>query len=470
MISHKLRKSLYGAYNPSFNNVTMLLHGDGTNAAQNNTFIDSSANNFTFTRIGAPMQGSVNPFATNIPYSPSNGAGGFFDGSSALTVPDNVAFTMGAGNFTIECWAYATVTAGTTYILGQTDASFTTASTSFGFQINAGLLTTFVLVGSTYHAVASTLPANQWVHIAFVRQGTTLRLYLNGVQTSSSTTISTSSVNDSSQIVAVGRAGASAAGYFTGYLSDIRIIKGTALYLNGTTFAVPTTPSTAVSGTSLLCNFKNAGIYDSSAKTEVITQGNAQLSTAVLKYGTASMAFDGTGDYLSSVFNASFDLLPNSFTIEAWVYPTSSKSGGQRFFATGGGFVGWNATTGIHVLCQIGGTTNYLSMQVSNNTASPVGLGTSMAVPVNVWSYIAFVYDSAAGKLRIFKDGVMVEGSVTGVARPSTNPVLNVASIPGENGAATIAYQGYIADLQVTKGVAKYNMSFTPPTKPYPNS
>lgn len=210
-------------------------------------------------------------------------------------------------------------------------------------------------------------------------------------------------------------------------------------------------------------------IIDSSDGGRPLTRnGNTQISTAIKKFGTGSILFDGTGDYLSATYNGGFDLLPNSFTIEGWVYSTSSKAGGQRFMAIGGGAVAWNATNGIHVLCQIAGTTRELSMQVSNNTASPVGLGTSMAIALNGWTHVAFVYDAAAGKLRIFRDGQMVEGSVTGVARPSTNPSLNIGSIPGEAGAATIAFQGYMDEFRMTIAAARYSKSFTPPTKPYP--
>jgi len=58
---------------PQFNYVSALLTGDGTNGAQNNTFIDSSANNFTITRAGNTTQGSVSPYGGNW----SN----YFDGS-----------------------------------------------------------------------------------------------------------------------------------------------------------------------------------------------------------------------------------------------------------------------------------------------------------------------------------------------------------------------------------------------------
>jgi hypothetical protein len=48
---------------PFFNQTTLLLHGDGTNGAQNNTFLDSSTNNFTITRNGNTTQGTFSPFS-----------------------------------------------------------------------------------------------------------------------------------------------------------------------------------------------------------------------------------------------------------------------------------------------------------------------------------------------------------------------------------------------------------------------
>ena len=53
-----------GPTDPYFENVTLLLHGDGTNGGQNNTFIDGSSNNYTITRNGNTTQGSFNPYGT----------------------------------------------------------------------------------------------------------------------------------------------------------------------------------------------------------------------------------------------------------------------------------------------------------------------------------------------------------------------------------------------------------------------
>jgi hypothetical protein len=64
-------------------------------------------------------------------------------------------------------------------------------------------------------------------------------------------------------------------------------------------FTPPTAPLTAVTNTQLLCNFTNAGILDNAMMNDLETVGNAQISTSVKKYGTGSMYFDGTGDWLS---------------------------------------------------------------------------------------------------------------------------------------------------------------------------
>ena len=90
------------ATNPPFNLVSLLLHGDGTNGAQNNTFVDSSTNNFTITRTGNVAQGTFSPFSL------ADGQwSNYFDGTSAYeTVATNSVFTYGTNDFTIECWFY----------------------------------------------------------------------------------------------------------------------------------------------------------------------------------------------------------------------------------------------------------------------------------------------------------------------------------------------------------------------------
>ena len=90
---------------PNFNQVSLLLHGDGTNGAQNNTFLDSSTNNFTVTRNGNTTQGTNTPFSQAAGYW-SN----YFNGSSTyLNAGISSAYTFGTGDFTVECWVYPQV-------------------------------------------------------------------------------------------------------------------------------------------------------------------------------------------------------------------------------------------------------------------------------------------------------------------------------------------------------------------------
>jgi len=91
------------ASDPYFENTTLLLPGNGTNGAQNNTFLDSSTNAFSITRNGNTTQGTFSPFS-------QTGWSNYFDGTGDyLTAPDNAASEIGASDFCVEGWFYPTV-------------------------------------------------------------------------------------------------------------------------------------------------------------------------------------------------------------------------------------------------------------------------------------------------------------------------------------------------------------------------
>ena len=114
----------------NFKNVTLLLHGDGSNGAQNNTFIDSSTNNFTITRNGNTTQGSFSPYGSNW----SN----YFDGTSDyLTYTGGSSLNFGTGDFTIELFVFLENT-GTYSPFLRPDASTTTPE--FGYDFSSGQL------------------------------------------------------------------------------------------------------------------------------------------------------------------------------------------------------------------------------------------------------------------------------------------------------------------------------------------
>jgi len=165
------RVAAASAVDPFFNYVTALLHGDGTNGAQNNTFLDSSTNNFTITRNGNTTQGTFSPFS-------QTGWGNYFNGSSYITTPNVVALP---GDFTIETWVYYPNAVNNGLYVGAINSS------GYGywcFYYNTSV-SAFRVVGSasaTYiQSPAVTLPANQWIHVAVTRASNVVTWWVNGV-------------------------------------------------------------------------------------------------------------------------------------------------------------------------------------------------------------------------------------------------------------------------------------------------
>jgi hypothetical protein len=254
--------------------VSMLLHGDSPQQFNQ----DISTNVFPITAVGAVQASTRTPFTGG----PSSYGSGYFNGSTGyLTVPDNAAFTLGTNDFTVEAWIYATAT-GQVAICGQTNAAYATANTSMTFyRLTDGRIACFVAYnsGSSFELITTlTAPLSTWTHVAAVRDGATLRVYVSGVQ-SATATISTGVVNDSASLFAIGRPGDFAGQYFPGYISNFRLVNGTCLYPSGTTFIPPTTALTAVSGTSLL-TLQNATIVDNSTNAFTITN-NGTVVTSV---------------------------------------------------------------------------------------------------------------------------------------------------------------------------------------------
>ena len=165
---------LFGAIkkvlDPYFNYVTLLLHGDGTNGAQNNTFIDSSTNNFTITRNGNTTQGSFSPYGSNW----SN----YFNGTTDyLTIASNAVFSFGTSvDFTIELWVNTSSTANMALI----DARPSLAAEPWALYLNTSQGPYFYNGSSFTSSVAITLGA--WNHIAVSRASGTHKIFVNGVQ------------------------------------------------------------------------------------------------------------------------------------------------------------------------------------------------------------------------------------------------------------------------------------------------
>ena len=442
-------------YDPTSTTITVptaplaLISGTSLLTLQSNYFKDNSSNNFAITATGTPSVQAFSPFAPTAAYSAATVGGSmYFNGSTDyLSVPDNVAFTMGAGDFTLEAWVYLTNAAQQVFI-GTFDAAGSASSPSFTLGLSStGLPRVGVgYAGAIYYATATAaITTNTWVHIAGVRNGANVYVYTNGVQ-STALNMAALAITDSTQIVAIGRNGAYNGEYVTGYISNVRIVKGLAVYTAA--FTPPTAPLTAIAGTSLLLNATNSGIYDSTGKNTLTTVGDARISTAVTKYGTGAMYFDGTGDYLSIPDRSYLQFGTGNFTIELWYFPTSSISS-QFFCAKGSGADGFEFRT----RSSAGG--NYYSFWLPTG-ASAIAQA-SVSVTLNVWQHLAVVRSGSTVTLYI-------NGIVVGSGNDSTNFIAAGSPIIiGADGARTLYSTGYIDDLRITK-YARYTANFAPPS------
>jgi len=236
-----------------------------------------------------------------------------------------------------------------------------------------------------------------------------------------------------------------------GYIGSFRLLKGTAQYTS--TFTPPAAPLTAITNTSLLLNFTNGSILDSTGKNDLETVGDAQISTSVKKYGTGSLKFDGTGDALVVNGTASdFAFGSGDFTIEFWLY-INTTSGAQIIYDSRPLST---QTTQATLYLASGGSIRYYTGSADRITGSTLSTST--------WYHIALCRSGTSTKL--FVDGTQ-SGSTytdsTSYANTTGRPVLG---IDGFNMNANYL-NGNLDDLRVTK-YARYTSNFTPPSAQLP--
>ena len=422
--------------------------------AQSNRFIDNSSSPITLTVTGTPSVVPFSPFNPTSAWSASTvGGSGYFDGNGDyLTAPSNAAFAVGSV-FTIEFWLYP-ISAGANPVYIYLNE--TTGSLQFG--LNSGNLAV-AAAGIAWRLIGSKGPVtNAWNHCVLVRSGTGANqtsIFLNGERIANGTVTDAWTTN----VQAIIQSTQGASYLTTGYMSGVRIVKGTAVYdPTLTSLTVPTAPLTAITNTSLLLNFTNAGIYDATSKNDLETVGDAQISNAITpKWGSTSIKFDGTGDYLQAPYQTlSADFGTGQFTIELWVYFSSSVSTTQMFVSSN-----YNAATGAGgwAFLRRGDNNTIVFTQGAN-----VAYGKTWSPSLNTWYHCAVTRDSS-NNLRIFVDGTQV-GSTDASVTASINGATSL--LIGTNQISPFPLTGYIQDLRITKGYARYTANFTPPTAAFP--
>ena len=427
---------------------------------QSNRFVDTNTQTTakTITVTGSPSVTPFSPFAPTSSYSSAAvGGSGYFDGSGDyLTIADTTELELGSSNFTIEAWIYPTATPGASgaTIIGKNSATYP-GGYEFNLVLDNARTLSFNVYTTTLVSLQGTtvLPLNAWTHVAASRSGNDYAIYVNGSREDLDSAGGTIQATSSS--IYIGEYGGGGR-VITGYISSLRVVKGSYVYNpSSTSVTIPTAPLTAITDTKLLLNFTNAGVVDATSKNVLETEGNAQISTTQSKWGGGSIKFDGTGDAARIPDDEKENLRfgTGNFTIEFWAWKSA------------------NGSMDYDTVISIGSTGSYnggFSVELSASRGFCFISDNAIRVQSNfnpndsTWNHYAVVRDGST--FALYKNGSRLT-----TATLSTTLGITGTAYVGAGALTDNSFNGYIDDLRVTKGLARYTgTTYTTPTAPFP--
>jgi hypothetical protein len=429
-------------------------------------------------------------FSSSAMMSGGGGGGGAVDyggsvsfdgGNDYLDVADNSEFEFGSGNFTLEAFINYTGNPGTgnsTYTIfskwnnqsSPNDKGFILRISDDGGGDN--LQWFYTTDGSTNRITTgnTVLSPNTWYHIAFVRNGSTGRFYINGTQDSTTVSFGGDSIRDTGNNFRIGANldVGSINQEFNGLISNVRVVKGTAVYTSN--FTVPTSPLTAITNTKLLCcqsttsatvatvDISGLGLYNISG-----TAGSyapTGLSGGIDFPSGQGTANNSNGSYILNA-NTSFG---GNYTIEFWF---NIDSFGNYAYGTYGAVLfdgrpqsasGDQHLGSIYAANDSGGT-NPFNLRYHADGSDWISGSTNLNM--GTWHHCALVRNS--GTITLYVNGTS-EGTYshsTSMVSNSNRPYVGGwGYIPGVN---DFALDGKMSNLRIGS-TAVYTSSFTPPT------
>lgn len=428
-----------------------------------------------------------------------------------LSIPNTTDFDM-AGDFTWECWVYplqlpASDAWPTNWWQHSVLFGRGTPSLGDGWDLIIGA-TKLIIQNNDSQLISAThnISAGNWYHIAAVRSNSVISLYVNGSRIG--TVISSSSLGSGSNFYIGGETGQGAA--FNGYIQDLKIYKGLAKYTENFTPPLPTygtisyttrtigsvgvattaffestgdTPlaeasSTAANALVLAMPMNRTfGFQDINVAIRGLTSGASAGTAKTVGLGTTSTAnapshpiissteskwydgaayFDGVNDRISIPANNDFNLTAGGdFTVEVWVYPASISGTIKTILGYWGQI---SSSTDGWILSLDNGIPSFY-WQPHSSAASFITSNSSLAL--NKWTHISVT--KSGSTFRMFVDGILTTtGTNSGSNNASTT--FYVGYYGSDSGpSATSYFFGYIQDVKIYKGFAKYTANFTPP-------
>lgn len=431
----------FGVANSNYS--SFILKIDSTNG--NNIFTDSSDNGFTLDTYYDVSKTQANPFSLPEGYWST-----YFSGTgSALADASN---PIGSNDFTVDCLVkIESFPASTAQLVGTYYSGAGVGYWAVGINSSGN-----IVVSGNEGTITSTvaLDITTWHYVTVTRTSGVWSLWLDGVLSNTSST----SINTSGLPV-VTRIGGGGLGYFNGYISNVRIIDGTAVE---PTEGLLTVPLPVITNTKLLTCSCNR-LLDTSETVTLSTEGTGVASVALSpfaiplgKAGTNLMYspyFDGVGDRLEIAnTNPNFsDLYPDNgidFTAEAWVYAKRT---------TTLIVIGQNGTSALSwaIRSTSGGNWEFCIDGQARDSGIPVIL--------DQWIHVALVWDSTNTSMYGYVNGERVLTYVRATITPNTT----MSFVLGCRNNGAFPTWGTISNARILKNTALYTGdSFTVPNAP----
>ena len=449
------------ARDDDFNLVTGLYHFNGSNGGQNATFTDSSNENHTVVKGSThPRLGSFSPFSKDEgKWSWNWPVGGNYN---KLKIASSADFAFGTSPFTIEAWVY--VTADTNpYSRVWHLGPYWNDNNAIGLVVNDTASSdkiAFCVYAAGGRTCVSTnaTPMNQWTHIACVRDSSgNFKLFVNGNLDATNTSYTSTNISPGgNQTFCIGNIvednnTLEAEGCFEGYISGVRVTKGTALY--SSTFTVPTSPAVYQDTNTKLLTCQSNRIKDNNTNsTKTLTMkstvkvspfspfANSTAYTAATRGGSA--LFNQTANCYLEVDDATdFDFGTSDHCIEAWLYPTqtSFSNSWAMWFTTKGVNQYWAYTNGAG---------NEAGAGFSAYPSGAYSANNDHILKPFTWNHC--VFQVTGGYENWYLNGTRIYNVQNNPNYSSSATGVRIGNSPSY--ASYFYYGGYISDLRVTTG------------------
>ena len=229
------------------------------------------------------------------------------------------------------------------------------------------------------------------------------------------------------------------------------------VYFPQTSVLLPFNGSDAATSTSDLSNRNGT----------VSFTGTAQLSTGASKFGSSSLLLDGNSDYVSisdSYWNTCIS--SGDFTVELWArFDSASLDGStQTTFASNRGDISGSSTNGWVFRKFTDNVISWYMRQGSSWVYINYAQGTRTAVSADTWYHLAVTRSGNTWKLFLNGTAEDTITNSTSIVDGGADGLIVGALAGGIAGGPYHYMDGYIDDVRITVGHARYTSNFTPPT------